>query len=83
MILVRMIDALRRRPRLLAGLAVLGLVLLVLWDALLLDKDKAHTAVERWPGWWALFGIAGCTLLIVTAKWLVSRLVTAREDYYE
>lgn len=83
MILVRLIDSLRSRPRLLARLALLGLALLVLWDALLLDKYKAHTAVENWPGWWSLFGIAGCAALIVTAKWLVSRVVTTREDHYE
>jgi hypothetical protein len=83
MALVRLIDALRTRPRLTAGLALAGLALLVLWDALLLDKHKAHSAMENLPGWWSLFGLAGCAVLIIFSKWLVGRIVTTGEDYYE
>jgi len=83
MVLVRLIEALRRRPLLLMRLAVAGLALLVLWDALLLDKYKAHTALEKLPGWWSLFGLAGCAVLIIFSKWLVGRIVTTGEDYYE
>ena len=83
MVLVRLIEALRSRPLLMMRLAVAGLALLVLWDALLLDKYKAHTALEKLPGWWSLFGLAGCAVLIIFSKWLVGRIVTTGEDYYE
>jgi hypothetical protein len=83
MFLIRLIDALRSRPVLMKRLALAGLVLLVLWDALLLDKHKAHSALERAPGWWSLFGLAGCAAIILFAKWLGGRGVSTREDYYE
>jgi hypothetical protein len=83
MILIRLIEALRSRPVLMKRLALAGLALLALWDALLLVKDKAHTALEKAPGWWSLFGLAGCAAIIVFAKWLGARGVSTREDYYE
>ncbi len=83
MILVRLIEALRSRPQLLKWGLLGGLAVLVLWDALLLDKYKAHTWLEKLPGGWSLFGLAGCVTLIVVAKWLVSRIVTVKEDYYD
>jgi hypothetical protein len=67
---VRIITYLRSHTGMLCKLAIAMLVLLVVADALpfVVDKTKAHTAVERLPGFWSAFGLAGCLLLIFTAK---------------
>ncbi len=83
MVIIRLIEALRARPRLLRSLCFGLLGLLVLWDALLLDKGKAHTGLEKLKGWWSLFGVAACALIIVFSKWLGHRGVSQGEDYYE
>ena len=70
MILLRIIEFLRARIRLLLGVGAACLFLAVLADALpfLVDKSKAHTAAEKMPGFWALFGLAGAFLLISLSK---------------
>ncbi len=72
MILIRFIEYLRARSSILAKLGVALLVALVLLDALpfVVDKSAAHTQAERLPGFWAVFGLLGCLLLIVGAKGL-------------
>jgi hypothetical protein len=83
MVIIRLIEALRARPRLLRSLCFGLLGAFALWDALVLDKSHAHTAFEKLPGWWSLFGVAACAAIIVFAKWLGHRGVSQGEDYYE
>ena len=59
------------------------LALLVVFDALLLDKEKAHTAAELLPGFWALFGLVSCVVIIFVSKWFGKLGITRREDYYD
>ncbi|MFP4203268.1 MAG: hypothetical protein ACLFS4_02930 [Opitutales bacterium] len=70
MTLLQLIERLRAHAGALlkAGWALLAL--LVLLDALpfVVDKSEAHTAAERLPGFWAVYGLAGCALLVFVAK---------------
>ena len=83
--LARLIDFLRDRLRTVvrAGLAVL--VVLVVLDAIpaVVDKEHAHTAMEHVPGFWTVFGLLGCLLLVVFAKILGRLGISTREDYYD
>jgi hypothetical protein len=83
--LIRLIDWFRRRLRATVRIVLAVLGLLVLLDALpgLVDKEHAHTALERWPGFWALFGLLGCALLIVASKWFGHLGIMKDEDYYD
>lgn len=83
MMLVRMIDYLRARPLLVRRFAYGVVALVLLWDALLLDKSYAHSALEKLPGFWSLFGLAGCVLLVLVAKGLGALGLLTREDYYD
>ena len=83
MMLVRMIDYLRERPLLVRRFCYLVVAGVLLWDALLLDKSYAHIALEHLPGFWSLFGLVGCVLLIVVAKGLGALVLLTREDYYD
>lgn len=85
MILVRLVDWLAGRRPLVLRLAAGALAVLVLLDAVpsVVDKEHAHTWVEHLPGFWALFGLIGCVLLVVLSKWFGHRGIAQREDYYD
>jgi purine-cytosine permease-like protein len=81
--LLALIEFLRNRLRLVRSVALGLLVLLVLADWLLVDKGEAHTAFERFPGFWALFGLLACVAIIVFSKWYGHLGIMTREDYYD
>ena len=70
--LTRILTSLRARSGTLFKVGVGLLVLLVVLDALpfVVDKSKAHTAAERLPGFWAIFGFVGTLCLVFLAKTL-------------
>lgn len=82
MTLVKLLDYLRSRLKTLVRLSIALLVLLVLADALFVNKHEAHTSPEHIPGFWAVFGFVACVLIIVVSKWFGHAFVMKREDYY-
>lgn len=66
-------------------LALAALALLVLLDAIpgLVNKEHAHSAVECWPGFWAVFGLVGCIAIIILSKAFGHAGIMQREDYYD
>jgi hypothetical protein len=85
MILVQLIEFLRRHLKRVVWSCYGLLALLVAIDALpfLVDKEHAHTAAERWPGFWSLFGFLACTAIIFLSKWYGHAGIMKREDYYD
>lgn len=83
--LVQLIEWLRARLRLVVKVCLVVLALLVILDALplVVDKSHAHTEVEKWPGFWAVFGLAGCAFLIVASKAFGKLGIMREEDYYD
>lgn len=57
------------------------LVLLVLPD-FFLHKHTYFSAVEAWPGFFALFGFISCVVIILVSK-LLGYLLKRKEDYYD
>lgn len=82
MIIVRLIEFLRNRLRMVIGACLGLLALLVAGDWLLVGKEHAHTVAERWPGFWSLFGFAACVAIIFVSKWYGHLGIMKREDYY-
>ncbi|MCC5808096.1 MAG: hypothetical protein JJU00_17340 [Opitutales bacterium] len=82
MTLLRIIESLRARSATLLKAGIGVLVLLVVLDALpfVVDKADAHTAAERLPGFWAVYGLAGCFLLVYFAKTLGAAGIQKGED---
>ena len=80
---VRLIECLRARLRLVIWSGVALLALLVLFDAILVNKEDAHTNAEHWPAFWSVFGFVACLLIIFVSKWYGHRGIMTREDYYE
>lgn len=85
MMLVRIIDYLRERSKIVGKVCLVVLALLVVIDAIpaLVNKHHAHTWAEHLPGFWSLFGLGAGILFILAALWFGSAGITTREDYYE
>lgn len=83
--LVRLLDWIvtHRTGVMRVGGVVLGVLAIV--DAMpgLVHKEHAHTAVERLPGFWAVFGFLGCVVLILASKAFGHAGIMKREDYYD
>jgi uncharacterized membrane protein YdcZ (DUF606 family) len=85
MSLIRLIDYLRDRLKTVIRVCVGVLVLLVIVDAIpaLVDKHHAHTAIEKLPVFWAVFGFVGCVFIIIASKAFGKAGIMKREDYYD
>jgi drug/metabolite transporter (DMT)-like permease len=81
--LVQLIGFLRNRLKAVVRICFGLLGLLIVVDALLVDKQHAHTAVERLPAFWSIFGFLGCVLIIIASKWFGHAGIMTREDYYD
>jgi hypothetical protein len=85
MSLTRCIQWLRDHLRMVVRVSLAGLVLLVVVDAVpwFVDKEHAHTSAEHIPGFWAVFGLVGCVVLILASKAFGHAGIMRREDYYD
>ncbi len=81
--LVKFIEFLRHRLKPVVRICFGVLALLILADALFVDKEHAHTQLEHLPGFWSVFGFVGCVLIILLSKWYGHAGIMTREDYYD
>lgn len=81
--LVKLIEFLRNRLRTVVRLCLALLALLILADALFVNKEHAHTAPEHFPAFWSVFGFVACALIVILSKWFGHAGVMTREDYYD
>jgi hypothetical protein len=81
--LVQLIEFLRNRLKTVVRVCFALLALLILVDALLVDKEHAHTRLEHLPAFWSFFGFFGCVLIIIASKWFGHTGIMTREDYYD
>jgi len=83
--LARIIEFLRDRLKMVVRICYVVLGLLVVYDAipLFVDKEHAHTRAEQIPGFWAVFGLVGCIILILGSKAFGHAGIMKREDYYD
>ena len=81
--LVKLIEFLRNRLKTLVRICCVVLALLILADAVFVNKEHAHTAAERLPGFWSVFGFIGCVLIVILSKWYGHAGIMTREDYYD
>ncbi len=81
--IVDLIEFVRHRLNRVIRVCWVLLALVVGFDVLLLDKEKAHTAAEHLPGFWAVFGLVSCVVIIFVSKWFGKLGITRQEDYYD
>ena len=44
---------------------------------------EAHMPWEAWPGFYAIYGLVACVILVLVSKYVLRPLVKRDEDYYE
>ena len=81
--LVQLIEFLRRWLKTVIRVCFGMLALLVLVDAIFVDKEHAHTRIEHLPAFWSIFGFLGCVLIVIGSKWFGHAGIMTREDYYD
>ncbi len=81
--LAQFIEFLRDRLKTVVRICFGVLALLILVDALLINKEDVHTKAEHWPAFWSVFGFIGCVLIIILSKWYGHAGIMTREDYYD
>ena len=81
--LAKLIEYLRNHLNTVVRVCFAVLALLILIDAVLVNKEHAHTQAERLPGFWSVFGFVACAVIVVVSKWYGHAGIMTREDYYD
>lgn len=81
--LVALIEFLRNRLKAVIWISFGILALLILADALFVDKEHAHTRLEHVPAFWSVFGFVACALIVLVSKWYGHLGIMTRENYYD
>jgi hypothetical protein len=81
--IVNFIDYLRDRLKTVVYCCYGGITLIVIWS-MTVDTSHAHTWAEKViPGFWSLFGLCACAVLIMVARLFGKSGIMTREDYYD
>ena len=81
--MIQFIDFIKKRGREALYLLYGIMAAIVIWS-LTVDTSHAHTWAEKYiPGFWSIFGLASCTVLIFFARWFRSAGIERQEDYYD
>jgi len=82
--IVDLIDFLKKHQKTVRVFSIIGIALMLVWSYLGADNHHAHTWMEAHiPGFWSLFTIVSCIVLIFFSRWLGKSGIEAREDYYD
>ena len=73
----------RMRSRKWGLAAAVFLGLLVLLNVAVLHPHHPHFDLERIPGFWALFGLGVCAVMILVMKGFVGKILGVSEDFYD
>lgn len=67
--IVQFIDFLKERLRILKILSCIAIAVMLVWTVVGVDTHHAHTWMEAHiPGFWSLFGLLACFVLIYFAR---------------
>lgn len=82
--ITKLIDYLNERLRTVKILSMIAVAIMLLWTILGADSSHAHTWMEKYiPGFWAIFTLISCCVLIIFARLFGKCGIQTREDYYD
>ncbi|MBU1564466.1 MAG: hypothetical protein KJ630_02420 [Proteobacteria bacterium] len=82
--IIQLIDYLKERLQMLKVLSAIAIAVMLVWTIVGVDTSHAHTWMEiNVPGFWAIFSLLACLVLIFFAKWFGNSGIMTREDYYD
>lgn len=81
--IVNLIDYLKERLQTVKLMSAIAVAIMVVWTIVGVDTHHAHTWMEAHiPGFWAIFSILSCVVLIYFARWFGKSGIMTQEDYY-
>jgi hypothetical protein len=78
--LVDIIEKLKTKAVKRIAYGVLGLLVVV---DFIIPRHEIHFFVDKVRGFWSLFGLLACILIIVLSKWIGHHGIMKDEDYYD
>jgi hypothetical protein len=78
--LVDIIEKLRTKTVKKIAYGVLGLLIVV---DFIIPRHEIHFFGDKIFGFWSLFGLIACILIIVVSKWIGHHGIMKDEDYYD
>jgi hypothetical protein len=82
--IVNFIDFLRERQQTVKNCCYIAIGAMLVWTVVGVDTHHAHTWMEAHiPGFWSLFTITSCVILIYFSRWFGKSGIMTREDYYD
>ena len=79
MSLLKIIEIFRRKT--IKRIAYASLILIVIID-FFIPRHEIHFFGDRIPGFWSLFGLVACILIILISKWIGHLGIMQDENYY-
>ncbi|MCL7488268.1 MAG: hypothetical protein M8357_08875 [Desulfobulbaceae bacterium] len=64
-------------------LKVFFTICVVLFAADLVVDKQTHMPWEEWPGFYAMYGLVACVVLVLVSKYILRPLMMRDENYYE
>ena len=58
-------------------------ICVVLFAADFVVHKETHMPWEEWPGFYAIYGLVACVILVLVSKYILRPLVMRKEDYYD
>lgn len=80
---VRLLEKMEKHHEIVKGLGFIALGLVIIFDTLWVSKDHVHTALEKIPAFWSIFGLVSCVVIVVFSKWFGHLGIMKRENYYD
>lgn len=80
---MKYIDFLKNKSQLAKICGFIFAVLVVLWSIFFVDHEKSHFSLENFPGFWTLFTLFSCLVIVFFAKIYGSLGIKQEEDYYD
>ena len=82
--IVNLIDYLKERLQTVKVLGAIAAAVMLVWTIAGVDTHHAHTWMEAHiPGFWAIFTLLSCVVLIAFVLWFGKSGIMTREDYYD
>ncbi|TKB23620.1 hypothetical protein FCL47_21475 [Desulfopila sp. IMCC35006] len=82
--IITFIDFLKARLQAVKIGCYIGIAVMLVWSVVAVDTHHAHTWMEAHiPGFWSIFTLLSCVVLIYFARWFGKSGIMTREDYYD
>ena len=82
--IITLIDFLKARLQAVKIGGYISIAIMLVWSVVAVDTHHAHTWMEAHiPGFWSIFTLLSCVVLIYFARWFGRSGIMTREDYYD